>query len=108
VYTIVEEDSDKDDRLTARDHKTVVIADPDGRNVRRIAEGIDELNMATLTPPTGVTAIFSKGGVLLAATVDIESKTGTIETYEIKSKCVDFRLELTRHFHSNLTRLIVA
>jgi hypothetical protein len=28
--------------------------------------------------------------------------------YAFSNSSVDFRLELTRHFHSNLTRLIVA
>jgi hypothetical protein len=86
VYTIVDTDSDKDGRLTDRDRKTVGITGPDGTDLRRVAEEVDELHFADLATPSVVTLVYSKGGRLMGNDVYLERASGNVDSFEIKPR----------------------
>lgn len=86
VYTIVEADSDKDGRLTDRDRKTIGVTSPDGANLRRVAEDVEEVHFADLATPSVVTVVYSKGGKLMVTDVALESASGGVDTYEVQPR----------------------
>jgi len=86
VYTIVDTDSDKDGRLTDRDRKTVGITGPDGTDLRRVAEDVEEVHFADLSTPSVVTVVYSKGGKLMVTDVALERASGGVDTYEVQPR----------------------
>jgi hypothetical protein len=70
VYELVESDTSGDKKLTESDLRTIAASDPMGSRVVRLFRNADELNGAYLEDG-GILLIYTAGGVLRAAHVDV-------------------------------------
>lgn len=69
-YEISEVDSDKDQRLTSKDLKTIYSSDPTGRRLVPVARSVSEVHGVELSDETAV-VLYTSSRVLRAAIVDV-------------------------------------
>ncbi len=71
LFTVITSDTNNDDRLTAKDLKTVAISQPSGQAYREVLQGIDRVVGYSLTGKESLLVVYQRGDVGYTVTINL-------------------------------------
>ncbi len=83
VHVSVESDTNGDSRLSGNDAKRVSLSSLDGRDLRVLADDVDEMKDIRLLPSGNVLLLYVKGDALFSVEVDPHAVTAAVVAHEV-------------------------
>ncbi len=83
VHVSVESDTNGDSRLSGNDAKRVALSSPEGRDLRALADDVDEVKDIRLLPSGNVLLLYAKGDALFSVEVDPHAVTAAVVAHEV-------------------------
>jgi hypothetical protein len=80
LFTVITSDTNNDDRLTAKDLKTVAISQPGGQAYREVLQGIDRVVGYSLTGKESLMVVYQRGDIGYTVTINLADFSVSTET----------------------------
>lgn len=83
MHVSAESDTHGDSRLSGNDAKRVALSSPEGRDLRVLADDVDEVEDIRLLPSGNVLLLYAKGDALFSVEVDRQAVTAAVVAHEV-------------------------
>jgi hypothetical protein len=84
LYQVVETDTNKDDRFTENDHKTIALSEVSGKNYTALIQGVDRVLGSFQTTPSTLTLVYAADKKNLVAEINLVNRQ-VVSTQELPS-----------------------